>query len=129
MPHEQVDDAALGADRKRNLRLEDPVRQRLVEPGDDRLMQAGVTGIDEAVEVGAARPRADRHLDVQTAGDPKQGADRDGLEVPTLDTRHDGAVRAGASADIRLSPAALDPDGPEPGAQRLPLIHPRQATG
>ncbi len=54
---EHVDDATLRTDRERHLRSHDPLRTVAPEPARDVVVERGVAGVEQAVEVAAAPPR------------------------------------------------------------------------
>ena len=122
MPGEDIDHATFGVDRERDLGLDHPCRQVVAEHPSDLLMQRGVPGIQEPVEIARAPARDQVDPDVEGGRDSPHDLEGESVHVPSLDPRDGRRGDACRSSKVGLAPMAANSDGANGGAQAL-IVH------
>ncbi len=122
MPGEDVDDATFAVDGERDLGAVHPSREPSEHPGDC-LVQRGVAGTEQAVELASAPPGNHVNPDVERRSHPSQCLHGHLVEMSTLDQRDHPSRDPGRSGHILLAPAATDTNGPKRRANPL-IFHP-----
>jgi hypothetical protein len=116
VPGEDVDHAAFAVDRERDLRFDRPRRQVATEHPGDLLVQSGVPGIEEPVEIARAPPRDQVDPDVEGGRDSSHNLEGEGVDVPSLDARDRRRGDAGRLSEVGLPATAAYSNGPHGGA-------------
>jgi hypothetical protein len=122
VPGEDVDHAAFAVDRERDLGFDGPRRQVVAEHPGDLLVQRGVPGIEEPVEIARAPPRDQVDPDVEGGRDSSHNLEGEGVDVPSLDARDRRRGDAGRLSEVGLPPTAAYSNGPHGGAEAL-IVH------
>jgi hypothetical protein len=81
-----------------------------------------VTGVEDSVQLSAAPAWQDIYPDVERGGDATERRQGNVIDVPTLDERDQGSRYSGTLRDVLLPQAAMEPNGPEGGADTQ-IVH------
>ena len=84
MPGEDVDHAPLPVDREGHLWGEHPLGELGREPPRDQLVQLGVPGVEQPIQVAGAPPGVDVDPDVKAAATRRTSSESHRSDVPTL---------------------------------------------
>ena len=122
MPGDDVDDAPLAVDRERDFRRELPGRQRVPEPGGDRVMERRVAGVEQRSRSPARHRGEEVDSNIERGRDGSHGAKRQGVEVTSFEARDRGIGNAGPRRQVPLTPAATVADRPDRRAETS-IVH------
>ena len=125
MPGEDVDDAALAVDREGHLRGEYPLGELVGEPPCDQLVQLGVPGVEQPIQVAGPPTGVDVDPDVERSGDAPDVVQAHRADVTALHPADPGLRHAAPSGP---APPATSPCGVEPTANGAPdplIVHGR----
>jgi hypothetical protein len=109
MEPEDVDHAALAADRERHLRPDHPAIESF-KPTRDELVQLGVAAVEQTVEVTGTPSRGEVDPHIDSRRDRPDRVDLDGADVTALQSGDRRLGHAGESRQIGLPQASTDPD-------------------
>ncbi len=118
----QIDDSALTEDRKRDFRHEAPARIRARERPRDRLVEPGMPGVQEAIEIPGPPAGQELEADVEGRSNPPNRVHRQRPDVPALNAGDRRLRHAGLRGQILLSPTATLADRPNHRSETL-VIH------
>ena len=104
---QQVDAAALAEAAERGLRADLP-RGRL-EPSLHQVLERGVCGIQEPVELPAAPTSIDSQVDLHRFADPLQRTNREPVRSVPFELRDGPSAHAGATREVYLTPSEANP--------------------
>ncbi len=110
MPGEDVDHATLPVDREGHLRGEHPLGELGREPPRDQLVQLGVAGVEQPIQVAGAPPGIDVDPDVKRRRDSPDVVQSHRADVPTLHPAHAGLRHLGLAGELLLRPALPPPN-------------------
>ena len=94
----------------------------LAKEADDGLDQGGVVRVEESGQVCATPARVEGKADVKRRADASDGIHPQGAQVATFSERDPGLMDAGFLGEVRLTPAAASPNGPDDGSDAL-VVH------
>jgi len=87
MESKDVDDAALAPDRERHLRPNRPSGES-AEPAGDELVEPGVPGVQQAIQVSRSPTRYHVEPNVEDCSDSPNHIEAERADMPSLDTGH-----------------------------------------
>ena len=128
MPRDDVDDPALSIDRERDLGCEHPCRELAGEPARDELVQRGVLGVEQAIEVAGAPPGHEVDSNIQRRCDPPDRIERECPGMASLDPGNGRGRDTGPCRKVSLAPASLQPNGADRRPNSLVIHDPESAV-